>query len=177
MNSGCASDPIPPVAQTNSHVDTVLNHERSDDYFWLRDRENPDVIAYLEAENAYTAKVMKHTEQLQEKIYNEIVGRIKETDLSVPVKRDDYYYYSRTEEGKEYSIYCRKKGSLEAEEQVTLDLNQLAEGKDFLSLGAYMVSPDHKVLAYAVDDQGNEHHRPLPRFHHTIPSSFLTRPW
>jgi len=92
MNSGCASDPIPPVAQKNSHVDTVLNHERSDEYFWLRDRENPDVIAYLEAENAYTAEVMKHTEKLQEKIYEEIVGRIKETDLSVPVKRDDYYY-------------------------------------------------------------------------------------
>ena len=158
MNSGCASDPIPPVAQKNSHVDTVLNHERSDEYFWLRDRENPDVIAYLEAENAYTAEVMKHTEKLQEKIYDEIVGRIKETDLSVPVKRDDYYYYSRTEKGKEYSIYCRKKGSLESEEQITLDLNQLADGKDFLSLGAYMISPDHKLLAYAVDYQGNEHY-------------------
>nr|MBN2276595.1 S9 family peptidase [candidate division Zixibacteria bacterium] len=150
------SSPAPPVAKKVTHTVTVLGHERSDDYFWMRDRENPEVTAYLEAENAYTDQILKHTENLQDKIYNEILGRIKEIDLSVPIKLDDYYYYSRTEEGKEYRIYCRKKGSLEAVEEILLDLNQLAEGKEFLALGVYRVSPDHKLLAYAIDDVGSE---------------------
>jgi oligopeptidase B len=146
----------PPVAKIVPHVDTLAGHEITDNYYWLRDRENPEVIDYLKAENAYTEAVMKHTEKLQEKLYQEMLSHIKETDLSVPVKIDDYYYYSRTEEGKQYSIYCRKKGSLDAPEEVLLDVNKLAEGKDFMRLGVYEVSPDHKLLAYATDDKGNE---------------------
>ncbi|MBN1211115.1 MAG: S9 family peptidase [candidate division Zixibacteria bacterium] len=146
----------PPVAKIVPHVDTLAGLEITDDYFWLRDRENPDVITYLEAENAYTEAVMKHTEVLQDKLYKEMLGHIKETDLSVPVKIDDFYYYSRTEEGKQYSIFCRKKGSLEAAEEILLDVNVLAEGKDFMNLGVYEVSPNHKLLAFATDDKGNE---------------------
>lgn len=154
----CTSGPVPPVAAKVAHVNIVLGEERSDDYFWLREKDNPEVIAYLEAENNYTDQIMKHTEDLQNKLYDEIVGRLKETDLTVPVQQDDYYYYTRTEEGKQYVIYCRTYGALGAEEQILLDVNRLAEGKDFFSLDAFVVSPDHKLLAYAVDEQGNEHY-------------------
>ena len=154
----CTSGPVPPVAAKVAHVNIVLGEERSDDYFWLREKDNPEVIAYLEAENNYTDQIMKHTEDLQNKLYDEIVGRLKETDLTVPVQQDDYYYYTRTEEGKQYVIYCRTYGALGAAEQILLDVNRLAEGKDFFSLDAFAVSPDHKLLAYAVDEQGNEHY-------------------
>jgi len=159
--AGCTSqmEPLqatPPTAKIVPHVMSEFGNERIDNYYWLREKENPEVIAYLEAENSYTDSIMKHTERLQEKLFNEIVSRIKETDLSVPVKHDDFYYYSRTEEGKEYSIYCRKKGSLEADEEITLDGNMLAEGLDFMSLGSYEISPDHNLLAYAYDNDGSE---------------------
>ncbi len=146
----------PPVAKIEPKVDTLFGHVMVDDYFWLRDKENPEVISYLEAENAYTEAMMKHTEEFEKKLYDEMLARIKETDLSVPVKNGDYYYYSRTEEGKDYSIYCRKHGSLEADEEILLDLNQLAEGQEFVSLGIYDVSPNHKLLAYGLDTAGNE---------------------
>jgi oligopeptidase B len=146
----------PPVARVEAKVDTLFGREMVDDYFWLRERDNPEVIDYLKAENAYTQAVMKHTEKLQEKLYEEMVSRIKETDLSVPVKRDDYYYYYRTEEGKQYRIYCRKKGSLEGEEEILVDVNQLAEGKDYMYMGVYEVSPDHNLLAFGVDTTGSE---------------------
>ncbi len=129
---------------------------RSDDYSWLRDRSNPDVISYLEAENAYTASVMAPTQPLQEKLYREILGRIQETDLSVPVKRDDYFYYTRTEEGKAYSVQCRKHGSLDAREEILLDSNVLAEGQKYFRLGNFAVSPDHRLLAYSTDLEGDE---------------------
>ncbi len=102
--------PQPPMATKIPKADTTLGDVRIDDYFWLRDKSDPDVMDYLDAENEYTAAMMKDTEGLQEKLYNELVGRIKETDLSVPERIDDYYYYSRTEQGKDYPIYCRKKG-------------------------------------------------------------------
>ena len=146
----------PPVAKIVPRVDTLHGQERVDDYFWLRERDNPEVIDYLKAENAYTATIMKHTEGLQEKLYDEMVARIKETDISVPVKRDDYYYYSRTEEGKQYKIYCRKQGSVDAQEEILLDVNQLAQGKKYMDLGIYEVSPNHRLLAYAVDTTGSE---------------------
>ena len=92
----------------------MFGDTRTDPYAWLRDRNDPDTIKYLEAENAYTKAMMKSTEELQAKLYAEMLGRIKQTDLSVPVKREEYFYYTRTEEGKQYAIYCRKKGSLEA---------------------------------------------------------------
>ncbi len=108
----------PPIARIVPKVDNLHGKERVDNYFWLRERDNPEVIEYLEAENEYTEDLMKHTGEFQKQLYKELLGRIKETDLSVPVKMDDYYYYTRTEEGKQYRIHCRKKGSLEAEEEV-----------------------------------------------------------
>jgi oligopeptidase B len=146
----------PPVAKIEPQLDTLHGQEKVDNYFWLRERDNPEVIDYLKEENAYTSAVMRHTEGLQEKLYNEMVARIKETDMSVPVKRDDYYYYSRTEEGKQYKIYCRKQGSLEGREEILLDVNQLAQGKEYMDLGIYEVSPNHRLLAYAVDTTGSE---------------------
>ncbi|RMH22690.1 MAG: S9 family peptidase [Acidobacteria bacterium] len=148
--------PEPPMAKRVPHVTEIHGETLVDPYYWLRERDNPDVLAYLEAENAYTEQVMKHTEGLQQALYEEMVGRIKETDLSVPVRRGPYYYYSRTEKGKQYRIYCRKKGSLEAPEEILLDVNQLAEGHDFYRLGVFEVSPDHRLLAYAFDVAGSE---------------------
>lgn len=144
----------PPVAKRAPKVDVVHGDRRVDDYFWLREKPNPEVKAYLEAENAYTGAIMKPTEALQKTLYDEMLGRIKQTDLSVPYRLGDYFYYSRTEEGKQYSIYCRKKGSLQAPEEVTLDLNELAKGQKFLSLGAYTVSDDGNLLAYSTDTTG-----------------------
>jgi oligopeptidase B len=144
----------PPVARKVPKVDVVHGDRRADDYFWMRDKANPEVAAYLEAENAYADAVMKPTEPLQEALYREMLGRIQETDLSVPHRDGGYLYYSRTEEGKQYPILCRKKGSLEAPEEVTLDLNALAEGHKFLSLGAYAVSDDGSLLAYSTDLTG-----------------------
>jgi len=151
-----ATDLEPPVAKIEARVDTLFGTEMLDNYFWLRGKEKPEVIQYLEAENAYTEAVMSGTEVAQEEMFQEIKGRIKETDLSVPVRRGDYYYYYRNEEGKQYRIYCRKKGNLEAEEEVLLNVNQLAEGHDFMSLGTYVISPDHSLLAYATDTLGSE---------------------
>ncbi len=146
----------PPVANAVPKTDTVNGYVRTDNYFWLRNRENPEVISYLEAENKYTEAAMKPTEALQEKLYKEMLSRIKETDLSVPEKIDDYYYYSRTEEGKQYPIYCRKKGSLEAAEEVILDVNQLAAGHSFMKVGAHTQSPNHRYLAFSTDTAGAE---------------------
>jgi oligopeptidase B len=146
--------PKPPVAKTVPVTTEVHGERRVDDYHWLRERENPDVRAYLEAENAYADALMKPTEAFQQALYAEMLGRIKETDESVPYRKGGFFYYSRTEEGKQYSIHCRKRGSLEAEEGVTLDLNRLAEGKPFLSLGAHQVSDDGACLAYSTDDTG-----------------------
>lgn len=131
-------------------------YERVDNYSWLRGQENPKVIEYLEAENDYTKQMMAHTEGLQEKLYKEMVGRIKETDLSVPEKRGDYFYYRRTEEGKQYPIYVRKRGTLDAEEEVLIDQNKLAEGYDFFEIGTLEMSPDHKLVAVTVDSTGSE---------------------
>jgi oligopeptidase B len=129
---------------------------RVDNYFWLRDRSDPHVIAYLEAENRYTEEVMAPTKSLQDNLYQEILGRIQETDISVPVKRDDYFYYTRTEEGKAYSIQCRKRGSLDAPEEILLDANVLAEGQRYFRLGNFAISPDHRLLAYSIDLAGDE---------------------
>jgi oligopeptidase B len=137
--------------QVTLHGDTRL-----DNYFWLRDRSDPDVIPYLEAENRYTEEVMAPTLPLRETLYQEILGRIQETDVSVPVKRDDYFYYTRTEEGKAYSIQCRKHGGLDASEEILLDSNALAEGQNYFRLGTFAVSPDHRLLAYSTDLEGDE---------------------
>ncbi len=144
----------PPVARRVPHPTTLHGDTREDDYYWLREKENAEVRAYLEAEDAYTAQVMKPTAALQEKLYGELLGRIQQTDLSVPYRKGGFLYYSRTEEGKQYPLFCRKKGSAEAPEEVLLDLNALAQGESFLSLGAFQVSDDGNLLAYALDRTG-----------------------
>ena len=146
----------PPVADKIPHSDTLFNDVRIDNYHWLRDRNNPKVIEYLKAENAYTEAKMKHTKKLQNTLYKEMVSRIKQTDLSVPVKYGPYYYYTRTEKGLQYPIYCRKKGSLKAEEEILLDQNTLAKGHKFFSIGVFAVSPNHRYLAYSTDTTGSE---------------------
>jgi len=132
------------------------NDERVDEWYWLRDKDDPAVLAHLAAENAYTKEVLAHTEALQAELFDEFRARIQETDLSVPVKDGPFWYYSRTVEGLQYPIFCRKAGSLEAVEQVLLDQNALAEGHDFHAVGAMTVSPDHSLLAWSEDTAGDE---------------------
>lgn len=158
MSSPLASQsvPAPPVAEVRPKVDTLHGEVRTDPYAWMRDRSDPAVIAYLEAENAYTEAMTAHTAGLREALYTEMLGRIKETDLSVPVRRGEWFYYTRTEEGKAYPIYARKRGSLEAPEQVIFDHNAEAEGQAYLQLGGLEASPDGNWLAVLVDTTGYE---------------------
>jgi oligopeptidase B len=144
----------PPVAARIAHPSEINGYKRADDYFWLRQKSDPAVTSYLQAETAYTAAVMKPTEALQQRLYDEMLSHIKQSDLQVPYKYGDYYYYSRTEEGKQYPILARKRGSLDAPEEITLDLNVLAQGKKFLGLGLYEVSDDGNLLAYSLDTTG-----------------------
>jgi len=146
--------PQPPVAKRVPKLNLVHGERRDDPYFWLRDRQDPDVKAYLDAENAYTATVMRPTQALQQRLYDEMLGRIQETDMGVPWRKDGFFYYSRTQQGQQYPIYCRKQGSLEAPEQVILDLNALAAGRSFLSIGAFAISDDANLLAYTTDFTG-----------------------
>lgn len=145
---------VPPIARKIPKVDKIHGDVRTDNYYWLREKTNPEVIAYLEAENSYTEAMTKDLEGLRKKIYDEILGHIKQTDLSVPYRLGEYWYYTRMEEGKQYPIHCRKKGSMEGAEQVTLDLNDLAKGHKFLGLGLYEVSDDGNLLAYSLDTTG-----------------------
>ena len=174
----------PPVAKIAPHSSTTHGETRIDNYFWLRDRNDPDTIQYLEAENAYTKAEMKRTEALQAQLYSEILGRIQQTDLSVPTKRGDYFYYTRTEEGKQYSIYCRKHGSLEAAEEILLDGNAMAEGKKYFRVGNFAPSPNHMLLAYSVDFEGDEaytiHIKDLATgelLPDTIPNTYYSLEW
>jgi oligopeptidase B len=153
-----SAEPAPPMAKIVPKVDTMFGVTMIDNYSWLREKANPEVIDYLKAENAYTDSMTAGIKDLQEQLYKEIIGRIKETDMSLPVKRDDYYYYSRDEKGKQYKIYCRKKGSLEAAEEIYLDVNALGEGKSYVGVSGLTVSPNHELLAYALDTLGNEIH-------------------
>lgn len=148
----------PPVAKKSPRVTTVHGDTLKDDYFWLREKSNPEVISYLEAENAYTDDVMKPIKGLQDRLYSEMLGRIKQTDLSVPSRIGSYYYYSRTEEGKQYPYRCRRKGSMAGAEEILLDLNKLAEGHSYLGLGDFVVSDDGNWLAYTVDTTGYRQH-------------------
>ncbi len=146
--------PKPPVAKKVPHVTEVNGHKMVDNYFWLRDKPNPEVQAYLEAENVYTDAVMKPTEGFQKKLYSEMLSRVKETDVEVPYREGDYFYYVREEAGKQYGIRCRRKGSMDAPEEVVLDVNELAKGHAFMSVAAYAVSPDGNLLAYSYDNTG-----------------------
>jgi oligopeptidase B len=143
-----------PVAKKRPVVRELHGDPFTDDYFWLREKTNPEVIALLEAENAHTARVMEPYAALQDTLYKEMLGRIKETDLSVPVRDGGYFYYTRTEQGQQYTIYCRKKGSLDAPEDVYLNLNELAKGEKFMAIGALNVSDDGNLLAYTTDTTG-----------------------
>jgi len=153
-NSCTGTKPAAPVAEKKPHELTYHGHTRVDNYYWLREREDPAVIAYLEAENEYTGAVLKHTEPLQERLYNEIIGRIKQTDESVPYFDNGYYYYTRYEEGSEFPIYCRKEGSPDAPEEIMINVNDLAEGHSFFNVSGLNVSPDNKILAFGIDSVG-----------------------
>jgi oligopeptidase B len=149
--------PAPPVARRLPRLDIVHGQQRVDDYFWLREKSNPEVRAYLEAENRFTEASMAPTAPFQDALYKEMLGRIKETDLSVPFKDGGYFYYSRTEEGKQYAIVCRRKAAPDggsSPEEVTLDVNELARGHKFMSVGAFAVSDDGRLLAYSTDNTG-----------------------
>ncbi len=148
--------PNPPRAQKIPKSSTLHGDARVDDYFWLRDRNSPEVTSYLEAENDYTQEMMKDTEELQQTLYDEMVARTKEDDASVPARKADYYYYTRREKGQNYAIHCRKQGSLDAEEEIILDENELAQEHDYFRVGIFSVSPDHNTLAYSVDTNGGE---------------------
>ena len=146
----------PPTA--TKHPQELVTHgdKRIDNYYWLRQQDDPNVIDYLKAENSYTESQMQHTQKLQQSLYDEMLSRIEETDLSVPYRLQDYYYYSRTVEGQAYPIFCRKYQSLDAAEEILLDQNELAAGQDFFSLGVLSISPNQQILAYSVDNTGAE---------------------
>jgi oligopeptidase B len=144
----------PPIARRQETIHTIHGHRLADDYAWLREKTSPEVSAFLEQENAYTRAVMKPTEELQATLYKEMISHIKETDVSVPFRAGAYFYYSRTEQGAQYPIYCRKHGSLDASEEIMLEVNQLAIGESFMALGALTVSDDGNLLAYTTDTTG-----------------------
>lgn len=147
--------PAPPLAAIKASEFTEFGNKRIDNYFWLKDKTNPEVIAYLKAENAYSDTVMSSTKALQEKLFAEMKGRIKEDDETVPQLDNGYYYYSRTEKGKQYRLNCRKKGSTAAPEEVVFDVNKMAEGKKAFIFAYYNVSPDNKLAAYASNETGS----------------------
>ncbi|MBI1808325.1 MAG: S9 family peptidase [Gemmatimonadetes bacterium] len=151
-----STTPLPPVAPRVPHVTVLHGETRTDDFAWMRDRTDPRVMAYLEAENAYTTEMTRHTEALQETLYQEMVARLKEDDSRPPERRGEWFYYSRTEQGKAYPIYCRRHGSVDAPEEVYYDQNEAAAGLEFHSLGGLEVSPDHRYLAILEDINGYE---------------------
>jgi oligopeptidase B len=155
-----SSPATPPIAKQIPHAVEAHGGRRIDPYYWLRDREDPDTIAYLTAENEYLKATLAHTEPLQEKLFQEFKARIKETDLSVPERIGPYLYYVRTEEGKPYAIYCRKLAqpgaAKDATEEILLDGNAEAEGKTYWKLYNFEPSPDHTLLAFGVDESGAE---------------------
>jgi len=149
----------PPVARKEPHKIEIHGDTLIDDYYWMRNKGTPEVETILKAELAYADAFMKPTAALQQKLYDEMLSRIQQTDVNVPARERGYFYYSRTVEGKQYPIYARRKGSLDAPEEVTLDVNALAEGKKFMSVGDMSVSPDGNRLAYTVDETGFRQYR------------------
>ncbi|MDP9052915.1 MAG: S9 family peptidase, partial [Acidobacteriota bacterium] len=146
--------PIPPVAPRVPHTEVRHGETVSDDYFWLREKSNPQTLGYLSAENACTEELTAHLKPFSETLYLEMLGRIRQTDLSVPARRGEYLYYTRTEEGRQYPIQCRRKGTMEAAEEILLDVNELGKDKPYVGLGAFVVSDDQTLLAYTVDYSG-----------------------
>lgn len=146
--------PAPPKAKKIPKALTIHGDTRIDNYYWLKERDNPEVIDYLNEENDYTDAVMAHTKDLQDKLFNEIVGRIKQTDESVPYKKNGYFYYQRYEEGNEYPIYCRKKGTMDEEEEILLNVNEMAKGHNYFHVRSLSTSIDNQLLAFGVDTIG-----------------------
>jgi oligopeptidase B len=148
--------PNPPIAKKIPKTSKIHGYNVVDDYAWLADKtkKDPDVLSYLKAETDYADAMMKSTVGFQEALYHEMLARIKETDENVPYKNGNYFYYTRTEKGKQYPIFCRKKGSLKAPEEITIDMNKMAEGHKFFSIGAYNVSDDGNLLAFSTDTTG-----------------------
>jgi oligopeptidase B len=155
-----AQSPVPPVAKQVEHIALWHGEKVPDPWFWLREKANPEVAAYLEAENAYTETMTAGLKPFSEALYKEMLGRIKQTDLSVPTRQGAYFYYSRTEEGKQYAIQCRRKAGVKglyddkAPEEIILDQNELAKGLKFLSLGGFNVSNDDRTLLFSTDATG-----------------------
>ena len=145
---------LPPVAKRQLKKLERHGHSRIDPYYWMKNRENPEVIRHLQAENNYTEAVMSHTTDLRETLFQEIKERIKPEDCSVPYRKENYYYYTRFEKGKEYALHCRKKGSLSSQEQVMLDGNAIAESHNYFAIGSLSVSHQQNLLAYATDTEG-----------------------
>lgn len=145
---------LPPTAARKPKRFSHFGIDRDDPYYWMNQRDDPEVLGYLNAENAYTDQVMEPHKPLQDKLYQEMVSRIKPDDTNVPARRGDYFYYRRFEPGQEYPIYCRKKHDLDAPEEVMLDGNKLAEGHDYFEIGSYSVSAKQNVIAYTVDTLG-----------------------
>lgn len=148
--------PKPPAARKMPQTFVRHGDERIDEYYWLRDRKNPGVIEYLEAENRYTTEMLRHTETLQKRLFEEMKARNKDADTSVAERIDDFHYYYRTEAGRQYPVHCRKKGGPEAAEEIILDLNDIAAGNSFFKVSLVKASPDHKKLVYLADMDGSE---------------------
>src|SRR6266480_7360159 len=144
----------PPVAAVRPHQFTEHGSTRVDPYYWLKERSNPEVIKYLEDENAYTKAVMAHTEALQDRLFEELKGRVRQNDQSVHYREGGYFYYTRLVEGKNYPIYARKRGALDAPEEILIDGNALGEGKPFFQVMGWQISSGENLLAYAVDTIG-----------------------
>jgi oligopeptidase B len=147
--------PAPPIAEVAPDTFVNFGQQRIDNYYWIKDKNNPKVIDYLNAENVYTESVMASTKEIQETIYEEILGRIKEDDESYPSFKNGYWYYSRTEKGKQYRTYLRRKGSLDAEEEIIFDVNKMAEGTPAFIFAGYSVSPDNSKVAYLFNETGS----------------------
>src|SRR5215203_7199827 len=152
--NGGAGAPQPPMAEKKPKTTNIHGVTLVDDYFCMREKTNPAVLAHLQTEDAYAQSMMKHTAPLQEKLYNEMLSHIKQTDTNVPYHWGNHFYYTLTEEGKQYPIFCRKKGSLDAPEQIVLDQNELAKGQKFMSVGAFVPSDEGNLLAYSTDNTG-----------------------
>ncbi len=178
------ASPPQPVAPRREHVVAAHGDTWADPWFWLREQDDPATMEYLHAENAYTDAFLDPLKSLQDTVYEEIRGRIKEDDNTVPEKEGDYYYYVRYEEGGQYPIYCRKHGSEEGAEEILLDVNALAEGHDYTRVGTFENSPDHRLIAYGVDHDGSEQYtirvvnletgETLPD---TIPNTYYSLEW
>ncbi len=173
-----------PKAKKIPFTHTYHNQNFTDNYYWLREKETKEVIDYLQEENEYTQAILKDTEELQQQLFEEIKARIKEDDESVPVFEDGYYYYTKVQEGKDFAIHCRKKEHLEAEEELLLDENILAEDQEYFSLGEFSVSPNNDLLAYSIDVDGSELYTIFIKnlntgelYTHSIPNTYYGLEW